>query len=76
MPCSHRRPFTRSAPRVARGLLISYIGFVFWDIIILPMLGSRTHHKLGEIGEIVVDRISTDDTTAIRSRLWQIVSQL
>jgi patatin-related protein len=49
-----------------RGLLIAYIGFVFWDIIILPMLGAQRHHKLGELGEIIVDRISPDDATTIR----------
>ena len=49
-----------------RGLLIAYIGFVFWDIIILPMLGARAQHKLGELGEIIVDRISPDDAMTIR----------
>jgi patatin-related protein len=50
-----------------RGLLISYIGFAFWDIIILPMLGAQREHKLGELGEIIVDRISPDDATTIRA---------
>jgi hypothetical protein len=50
-----------------RGLLIAYIGFAFWDIIILPMLGAQRQHKLGELGEIIVDRISPDDATTIRA---------
>ena len=54
-------------PVCRRGLLTAYIGFVFWDIIILPMLGARAQHKLGELGEIIVDRISPDDATTIRS---------
>jgi patatin-related protein len=49
-----------------RDLLIAYIGFVFWDIIVLPMLGARAQHKLGELGEILVDRISPEDATTIR----------
>jgi hypothetical protein len=40
---------------------------VFWDIIILPMLGTGARHKLGELGEIIVDRISPDDAVTIRS---------
>jgi hypothetical protein len=59
--------FHALGPACRHGLLISYIGFVFWDIIVLPMLGSRTQHKLGELGEIIVDRISPDDATTIRS---------
>ena len=59
--------FHALGPACRHGLLIAYIGFVFWDIIILPMLGSRTQHKLGELGEIIVDRISPDDATTIRS---------
>jgi patatin-related protein len=59
--------FHALGPACRHGLLIAYIGFVFWDIIILPMLGSRTQHKLGELGEIIVDRISPDDATTLRS---------
>jgi patatin-related protein len=59
--------FHALGPVCRRGLLIAYIGFVFWDIIILPMLGARAQHKLGELGEIVVDRISPDDATTIRA---------
>ena len=50
-----------------RGLLIAYIGFVFWDIIVLPMIGYRPRHKLGELGEILVDRISPEDARTIRT---------
>jgi patatin-related protein len=59
--------FHALGPVCRRGLLISYIGFVFWDMIILPMLGAQAQHKLGELGEIIVDRISPDDATTIRS---------
>ncbi len=50
-----------------RELLIAYIGFVFWDIILLPMIRSREEHKLGELGEIVVDRISPEDALSLRT---------
>jgi len=50
-----------------RELLIAYIGFVFWDIILLPMIRSREEHKLGELGDIVVDRISPEDALSIRT---------
>jgi patatin-related protein len=59
--------FHALSPMCRRGLLIAYIGFVFWDIIILPMLGAQRRHKLGELGEIIVDRISPDDSTTIRA---------
>ena len=60
--------FHALGPVCRRGLLIAYIGFVFWDMIILPMLGAQAQRKLGELGEIIVDRISPDDATTIRSR--------
>ncbi|MEQ1579866.1 MAG: patatin-like protein [Steroidobacteraceae bacterium] len=50
-----------------RELLIAYIGFVFWDIILLPMIRSREEHKLGELGEIIVDRISPEDALSLRA---------
>jgi patatin-related protein len=59
--------FHALGPVCRHGLLIAYIGFVFWDIIILPMLGAQRQHKLGELGEIIVDRISPDDATTIRA---------
>jgi hypothetical protein len=59
--------FHALGPACRRSLLIAYIGFVFWDIIILPMLGAQRQHKLGELGEIIVDRISPDDATTIRA---------
>jgi hypothetical protein len=31
------------------------------------MLGAQRQHKLGELGEIIVDRISPDDATTIRA---------
>lgn len=59
--------FHALAPVCRRGLLIAYIGFVFWDIVVLPMLGARAQHRLGGLDEIIVDRVSPDDATTIRS---------
>jgi hypothetical protein len=58
--------FLALGPSCRRELLIAYIGFVFWDIILLPMIRSREEHKLGELGEIVVDRISPEDAMTLR----------
>ncbi len=59
--------FLALGPACRRDLLIAYIGFVFWDIILLPMIRSREEHKLGELGEIVVDRISPEDALSLRT---------
>jgi Protein of unknown function (DUF3376) len=59
--------FLALGPACRRELLIAYIGFVFWDIILLPMISSREEHTLGELGPIIVDRISPEDAVSIRS---------
>ena len=49
---------------VRRALLRAYLGFPFYDIAMLPLLQGD---GLDEFDEIMVDRISPDDATAIRS---------
>ena len=46
-----------------RQLLLAYLGFPFYDIATLPLLGAR---GLDEFDPILVDRISPDDATSIR----------
>ncbi len=48
-----------------REVLIAYLGFVFWDIVLLPMMQARELHALSELGEIRVDRISPDDAKTL-----------
>ena len=52
-------------PACRREVLIAYLGFVFWDIVLLPMIRARELHAVGELGEILVDRISPDDATTL-----------
>jgi hypothetical protein len=52
-------------PRVERrALILSYLGFPFYDIATLPLLGGE---GLEEFDPVKVDRISPDDACAIRS---------
>lgn len=52
-------------PPAARDeLLVSYIGFSFWDVLTFSVTDWR---ELGEFEEIKVDRISPEDATAIRA---------
>ena len=51
-------------PPVRKALLRAYLGFPFYDIVMLPLLQGD---GLDEFDEIKVDRISPDDATAIRS---------
>lgn len=46
-----------------RDLLVSYIGFPFWDILTFTITNWR---DLGEFNEIRIDRISPEDAVAIR----------
>ena len=48
---------------VQRQLLVAYLGFAFWDILVLSLSSWR---EVGEFEEIRVDRISPPDCTAIR----------
>ncbi|HEX8064274.1 MAG TPA: DUF3376 domain-containing protein, partial [Allosphingosinicella sp.] len=47
-----------------RALILSYLGFPFYDIATLPLLQGE---GLDEYDEVKVDRISPEDATAIRS---------
>lgn len=48
-----------------RELLVSYIGFVFWDMILLPIT-SALKLDVGTLEEILVDRISPEDAVSIK----------
>jgi patatin-related protein len=48
-------------PDARREVLISYLGFPFWDILTFPMISAR---ETGELREILIDRISPSDVTA------------
>jgi patatin-related protein len=50
--------------RERRALILSYLGFPFYDIATLPLLQGE---GLDEYDEVKVDRISPEDATAIRS---------
>lgn len=46
-----------------RNLLISYLGFAFWDVITFSIMGAKT---LGEFNEILVNRISPNDELTLK----------
>jgi patatin-related protein len=45
-------------PDARREVLINYLGFPFWDVLALPVTSGR---EMGELNEILVDRISPQD---------------
>ncbi|MFP5460876.1 MAG: patatin-like protein [Gammaproteobacteria bacterium] len=47
-------------------LLVSYLGYLFWDIILLPMLREQGPQGPVERQEIMVDRISPEDARTLR----------
>jgi len=47
-------------PDARREVLINYLGFPFWDVLAFPVTSAR---ELGELNEILVDRISPQDVT-------------
>ena len=48
----------------ARGeVIVNYLGFPFWDVLTLPVMAGR---EVGELNEILVDRISPQDAHALR----------
>ncbi len=49
-------------PAIISELIVSYLGFAFWDVITYATLGTR---ELGEFNEISVDRISANDAKAL-----------
>lgn len=55
--------FIALAAPARRELLITYLGFAFWDVLTFSITNWR---DLGEFNEILVDRISPQDAVAIR----------
>ena len=58
------RAFTGLARDVKRPILLSYLGFPFFDVATLPLLQGE---GLDEFDPIKVDRIAPDDATSIRA---------
>jgi hypothetical protein len=50
-------------PDARREVIVNYLGFPFWDVLTLPM---TSEHEIGELNEILVDRISPQDVRALR----------
>jgi hypothetical protein len=50
-------------PDARREVLINYLGFPFWDVLALPMTSAR---EMGELNEILVDRISPQDVHTLK----------
>ncbi|HEY2226259.1 MAG TPA: patatin-like protein [Xanthobacteraceae bacterium] len=50
-------------PQARREVLINYLGFPFWDVLALPMTSGR---EMGELNEILVDRISPQDVHSLK----------
>jgi hypothetical protein len=46
-----------------REVLVNYLGFPFWDVLTFPMTSAR---EIGELNEILVDRISPQDARALK----------
>lgn len=51
-------------PNAQREVLTAYLGFNFWDVILLPMVGSLSL-DVGTLQEILVDRISPEDAVTL-----------
>jgi patatin-related protein len=45
-------------PQARREVLINYLGFPFWDVLTLPVSSAG---EIGELREILIDRVSPDD---------------
>jgi patatin-related protein len=50
-------------PEARREVLTNYLGFPFWDVLVFPVTSTR---ELGELKEILVDRISPEDVTSLK----------
>jgi hypothetical protein len=50
-------------PEARREVLVNYLGFPFWDVLTFPMTRAR---EIGELNEILIDRISPQDAHALR----------
>jgi hypothetical protein len=46
-----------------REVLVNYLGFPFWDVLTFPVTSAR---EVGELNEILVDRISPQDAHALK----------
>jgi hypothetical protein len=46
-----------------REVLVNYLGFPFWDVLTFPVTSAR---EVGELNEILVDRISPQDVHALK----------
>jgi hypothetical protein len=51
-------------PEARREVLINYLGFPFWDVLTFPITNTR---ETGELREILIDRISPNDSSALRT---------
>jgi patatin-related protein len=51
-------------PNARREVLVNYLGFPFWDVLTFPMTSAR---EIGEVNEILIDRISPQDAGALKS---------
>jgi patatin-related protein len=49
-------------PEARREVLVNYLGFPFWDVLTFPITSAR---DLGELNEILIDRISPQDARAL-----------
>jgi patatin-related protein len=50
-------------PEARREVLVNYLGFPFWDVLTFPMISA---HEMGELNEILVDRISPQDARSLK----------
>ena len=50
-------------PEARREVLVNYLGFPFWDVLTFPMTSAR---EIGELNEILVDRISPQDARTLK----------
>src|SRR5205085_8932012 len=54
---------TQWHPEARREVLVNYLGFPFWDVLTFPMISAS---EMGELNEILVDRISPQDARALK----------
>jgi patatin-related protein len=52
-------------PEARHEVLLAYIGFVLWDVVLLPM-GLGLSLDAGTLNTVLVDRVSPEDSTTIR----------
>jgi hypothetical protein len=50
-------------PDARREVIVNYLGFPFWDVLTFPVTSGR---EIGELNEILVDRISPQDVRALK----------